>query len=283
MQILKKINNNVAMARDGNGQDIVVFGKGIGFPAMPYELTDLSKIQRTFYDIKSSYISTIGNLPEELILLSADIVEIAKSELECSINPNLPFTLADHLNFAIERFQSGLEMKTPLAYDIAHFYPVETELGRQALELIQERKGIRLPDHEAVGIALHLINGEMENSDMHATLIATQIVTDITSIVEESLSIQLDTASFNYSRFVLHLRYLIQRLQNDEQEISGMNSTLRQVALEYPEIYRCALCVTRYLETNWRWQCNQDELLYLMMHINRVQERTLLSQNGEAK
>lgn len=283
MQILKKINNNVAMAKDGNDQDIVVFGKGIGFPAMPYELTDLSKIQRTFYDIKSSYIGTIENLPEELILLAADIVEIAKSELECSINPNLPFTLADHLNFAIERFQSGLEMKTPLAYDIAHFYPVEVELGRQALELIQERKGIQLPDHEAVGIALHLINGELENSDMHATLIASQIVTDITCIVEESLSIQLDTASFNYSRFVLHLRYLIQRLQNDEQEVSGMNSTLRQVALEYPKVYRCALSVRRYLGTNWNWQCNQDELLYLMLHINRVQERTLLSQDGESK
>ena len=51
MQIFKKINNNVALARDAKGRELVVFGKGIGFPAMPYELTDLSAVQRTFYDV----------------------------------------------------------------------------------------------------------------------------------------------------------------------------------------------------------------------------------------
>ena len=34
MQIFKKINNNVALARDAKGRELVVFGKGIGFPAM---------------------------------------------------------------------------------------------------------------------------------------------------------------------------------------------------------------------------------------------------------
>lgn len=283
MQILKKINNNVAMAKDGSGQDIVVFGKGVGFPSMPYELTDLSKIQRTFYDIKSSYISTIGNLPEELILLAADIVEIAKCELECRLNPTLPITLADHLSFAIERYQGGIEMKTPLAYEVEHFYPTETALGRQALEMLRSEMGIQMPDCEAVSIALHLVNGELENNNMHSTLIATKIVAEITGIVEEMLQIQLDTSSFNYSRFVLHLRYLIQRLQQGEQEVSGMSSTMRQMALEYPEVYRCAMSVSRYLETSWSWQCNQDELLYLMLHINRVRERTLISQNGASE
>lgn len=278
MRILKKINNNVALAKDGNGREIVVFGKGVGFPAMPYELDDLSGIQRTFYDIKSSYLSSIGNLPEDLILLAADIVEMAKVELDCSINPNLPFTLADHLNFAIERFESGMKVKTPLAYDVAHFYPTETELGREALEMIQERLGISLPDDEAINIALHLVNGELENNDMHSTLLATQIVSDVTAIVEGMLHVTLDTSSFNYSRFVLHLRYLIQRLQQDKQESSGMSSTLRQLSVEHPDIYRCTLRIVRYFENEWQWQCNQDEMLYLMVHINRVKERTSYNQ-----
>ncbi|MCH3943362.1 MAG: hypothetical protein LKE37_06810 [Atopobiaceae bacterium] len=36
MRIVKKINNNVALAVDACGKDVVVFGKGIGFPQMPY-------------------------------------------------------------------------------------------------------------------------------------------------------------------------------------------------------------------------------------------------------
>lgn len=48
MEVYKKINNNVALARDAKGRELVVFGKGIGFVSMPYELTNLSCIQRTF-------------------------------------------------------------------------------------------------------------------------------------------------------------------------------------------------------------------------------------------
>lgn len=39
MEVYKKINNNVALARDAKGRELVVFGKGIGFASMPYELT----------------------------------------------------------------------------------------------------------------------------------------------------------------------------------------------------------------------------------------------------
>ena len=69
MRITKKLNNNVALAQDSAGKELIVFGRGIGFPAMPYELTDLSKIQRTFYDIKSSYVDMVATLPEDMVLL----------------------------------------------------------------------------------------------------------------------------------------------------------------------------------------------------------------------
>lgn len=48
MQIIKKINTSAALALDKTGHEIVVMGKGIGFPPVPYELNDLSKIERTF-------------------------------------------------------------------------------------------------------------------------------------------------------------------------------------------------------------------------------------------
>lgn len=44
MKITKKINNNVALAQDAKGRELIVFGKGVGFPATPYELTDLSRV-----------------------------------------------------------------------------------------------------------------------------------------------------------------------------------------------------------------------------------------------
>lgn len=274
MQIIKKINNNVALAHDSAGKEVVVFGRGIGFPVMPYELTDLSKIQRTFYDIKSSYVEMTAALPEDVILLAADIVELARCELDCNLNPNLAFTLADHLNFAIERFQNGIVFDSPLAYDIAHFYPVEVRLGRQALEIIRERKGIQLPESEITNIALHLINSEMENSDMHMTLSATQVVRDITCLIEETLGMTLNTEGFNYSRFVTHIRYLLQRMEQGKQEQTGMSTAMRQLIVQYPDVYHCTMKVVKYLSRSCHLDCNEDETLYLFVHINRLKQRS---------
>lgn len=274
MKITKKLNNNVALAVDGNGKELVVFGRGVGFPAMPYELNDLSKIQRTFYDIKSNYIQLAASLPEDMIMLSADIVELAQASLSCNLNPNLTFTLADHLSFAVERCLNGIELNTPLAYDVAHFYPREMELGRQALRIIKENKDINLPDNEAINIALHLVNGEMEDSDLDSTLQATQVIQDISGLIELKLNIRLDTASFNYSRFVMHLRYLLQRLEQDDQEDNGIGSTMRLTCIKYPAVYDCTLKVRDYLIEQYGWHCSEDELLYLFMHINRLRERS---------
>ena len=273
MRITKKLNNNVALAVDGDGKELVVFGRGVGFPAMPYELTDLSKIQRTFYDVGSNYVQLAASLPEDMILLAADIVELTQEKLDCGLNPNLAFTLADHLSFAVERCQNGMELNTPLAYDVAHFYPREMELGRHALEIVREQKKIELPESEAINIALHLVNGEMENSDMHATLKATQVIQDVTGIIERELHMELDTGSFNYSRFIMHLRYLLQRLEQNDQEDSGIGGAMRLTCIRYPRVYACTLKVRDYLATQYGQRCSEDELLYLFMHINRLHER----------
>ena len=59
MKIVKAINNNAALALDENGKEVVVFGRGIGFHSIPYRLTDLSKIQRTFYDVDPQYFDIL--------------------------------------------------------------------------------------------------------------------------------------------------------------------------------------------------------------------------------
>lgn len=110
MKIIRQINNNAALALDGNGKELVVLGRGVGFPKMPYELTDLSRIERTFYDVSPKYFGMAADLPRPLVLACAEIMERAEIELDCALNPNLPFTLADHLNFAAERLSKGIEI-----------------------------------------------------------------------------------------------------------------------------------------------------------------------------
>lgn len=273
VQIIQQINNNAALALDGAGNEIVVLGKGIGFPPVPYELTDLSKITRSFYDVDPRYMGMIGSLQQPVLLASADVMEQAESNLDCTLNPNLPFTLADHLQFAMERVAKGIDLNTPLAYDVQHLYPLEYELGELALDILQDYTGTRLPNAEAVNVALHLINAEAEAEGMHDAMRVLRVIGEVDDIVEAQLHITLDKDSYHYSRFTMHLRYLIQRLASGKQVENAGGAMLRTLAREYPEIYLCARQVTRFLDKEYHWECNDEETLYLMLHINRVKEK----------
>lgn len=273
MRAMKKINNSAVLALDATGREVVVLGKGVGFPKVPYEMTDLSIIERTFYDIDSKYISMIAELPQSILIASADIAEEAEIALDCALNPNLPLTLADHLSFAAERMRNGIDLTAPIAYDISHLYPREYELGQQALVILHEQTGIELPKGEAVSVALHLINAENENEDIHNFITMIQIIDDVDQIVENVLNIKLDKGSYNYSRFATHVRYLIQRLQSGTQTKNVVSSMRRTLMQEYPDVYRCAFKVMEYFKVKWNWQCNDDEIVYLVMHIHRVKSR----------
>lgn len=273
MKMIRQINNNAALALDNNGNEVVVLGKGVGFPKMPYELTDLSRVEKTFYDVNPKYFGMAAELPQPLVLACAEIAEQAEIELDCELNPNFPFTLADHLNFAMERLQKGVEVSTPLAYDVKHLYPRETELAYQALQLIEREMGLRLPESEAVNIALHLINAEAEAGDMHSMMMTLKIIADVDGLLQRELGITLDKDGFAYSRFSMHLRYLIQRLASGKQADNKISGMLAQVRREHPQVYRCSRAVADYFEQEWGWKCNDEEVLYLMLHISRLQEK----------
>lgn len=215
---------------------------------MPYELTDLSRIERTFYDVNPKYFGMAADLPRPLVLACAEITERAEIELDCALNPNLPFTLADHLNFAAERLRKGIEISTPLAYDVRHLYPKETELAKQARELLAREAGLKLPDSEVVNIALHLINAEAEAGDMHSMMMTLKALSDVDGIVEKQLDITLNKESFSYSRFSMHLRYLIQRLASGRQVEERISGMLAQMRREYPQVYQCARAIADYFK-----------------------------------
>ena len=67
MLITKAINHNAALARDEQGNELVVFATGVGFPKTPYVLDDESKIQRVFHHVGSDLLKTIGSLSAETI------------------------------------------------------------------------------------------------------------------------------------------------------------------------------------------------------------------------
>lgn len=270
MKLLKKINNNFALALDSRGEQIIVEGRGIGFQKMPMELTDLSLVTRTYYDTKEQDVSLINSVSEEILNVSADICQYAEMKIGDKLNPNLRFILADHLDFAIERQKKKIDIKMPIYYDIQLLYPKEVQVAEYAMELIKKELKVQLPDSERTGIALNIINSEMlpepagENKD--------ELIEKIAVFIEKSFSIQIDRKAFSYSRFVSHMEYLLRRAREGKQVSDDNLQLYKTVRAEIPAIDHCADEIAELLGEKG-YSLNEEEKLYLMLHINRLCNR----------
>lgn len=273
MKVIKKINNNVAVCLDSNNCELVAFGKGIGFPKMPYDLQDLSLIDRTFYDLDSGIISLFNEIPESVMQVAVEIVDKAKVYFQTSLSDSLVFTLADHLYFAIKRCQEGMVIENPLFYDLQHLYVREMELAKWARRLVYRRLFVRLPSEEEANLAMHFINAQSTAKKQDEESDLTRTIEDVTSIIEEQLNLLIDREDFNYARFIMHLQYLLKRKDKKYEMRTNNLKMFNQMKNEFQEVYQCVLKIKEYFSMMLDWQLNDEELLYLMLHINRFYNR----------
>ena len=274
MKIIKKINNNFALAQDDQGRNLVAYGKGIGFPEMPYVLDDLSKIDRTFYDVKQEHIPIIKEADEEVIRAAMEIVDYARAHIKTDISDYLYYVLIDHINFAIERYHNNLYVPMKLSKDIKYNYAAEYEVGMKSWRYLNRHFGISLPKDEGSIIAMHIVEAEQSSQKSLREVNTEEIINEVMKIVADELNKEIDSNDFNVYRFETHLMYLIQRI--DDQEINSRNMELFEVvAAKSPDAYRCALKITDYLQKTLGRTINKEEMLYLMLHINRFSDRVI--------
>ena len=269
MKIIKNINNNYAIAVDNAGNKIIVSGRGIGFGEVPREIKDLSIINCTYYDVDDNYVSMIKDLPEDIITVATKIVEYARSVLENPIGSNLVFTLADHIQFSIQRHEKNLDIKLPILNDIQQLFEQEYEIGQYAVRMLRSEMKIYLPTDEAAYIALHIINAE-EREKSEKTIDDDGLIEDIIQIIEKDFAIEVNVRSVNYSRFVSHMHYLLKRTKESKQ-IKSVNEKMYQtVRNDYKKTAECADHVSEYFENERSIKLTDEEKLYLVLHINRL-------------
>lgn len=273
MIVLKKINNNVAECIDNNGRELVAFGNGIGFPKVPYEIEDLSKIRLTFYRLDEHYLKLITEIPENILDLSLDIVMYAQEKLSGTLNTNLVFSLADHLNFAIKRTQASKEIKFFLSADLKELYKKETQIAAYAVELIKKKIFVVLPDSEISSITMHLINAQEEFKSQQEEDMTEIIIEKITTTIERYFEIIINREEFNYNRFQMHLRYYLKRIRETDSFMSDNQELFELVKKEKPEIFNCVLEINQLIVNYLGKDNKNEEILYLMIHINRILEK----------
>lgn len=271
--IEKVINNNIISAYEKSGAEVIVMGRGIGFKKKQGEIVPADQISKIFR-IKSRTLAEqfkelLANMPLERVRISDEIISHAKDHLKLKLNQSIYVTLTDHINFAIERVSQGIEPQNALLWEIKRFYPQEFQLGIYALELIQDRLDILLPEDEAGFIALHFVNAEYGTDIRDAVKFPDQMQA-IVDIVERDLGILLDESSLHYERFMTHIKFLIQRIYRKELLSSEDRELSLLMQRKYPREYQCSLKVAEYIMQATGSRLSEEEIMYLSVHIRRV-------------
>jgi beta-glucoside operon transcriptional antiterminator len=69
------------------------------------------------------------------------------------------------------------------------------------------------------------------------------------------------------------MEYLFKRC-GEGVTISSMNVKMfDSLKTEYPDVHNCSLLICDYFKKELKVQLNEEELLYLMLHINRICSR----------
>ncbi|EGO8595657.1 PRD domain-containing protein [Enterococcus faecalis] len=270
---IKKILNNNAILVGEDGRDFIWLGTGLGFQMKPGLMADESKIEKIFVlEEKTSFQrlkKLIISIPIEYFSLTDDIVRLAKANLDSRLSEMLYVSLTDHLYNLIKLHKQGIVSHNRLFWEIKKSYPKEFEIGQQALWLIKKKMDVKLEDEEASNIAMHLVNAQLndtENEMVSGRIIAKKI-RDIITIIRLSNQLSINEASLAYNRFITHLRFFFQRL-NDSQNNAKTNPLLLHVKEQYYQAFHTMKLVEEYLESS----LNDDEQLYLTLHIQKLIE-----------
>ena len=271
MRAIQRINNNAAICEDGAGHQLVALGRGIGFGEMPHEIA-LEDIKRTFYGIDRKYLAFIDEVDPDVLEFAAQLADIVTQQLSYELSPNLPITLADHIQFALKRAREHLVVPMPLAEDVEQAHPVEYRLAQMAVKGMQKTFDVRIDRHEAAGVALSIVNAAVAPSQRRALAAKREdrLLEHVAEAVEREMGAAVNRDSFAFARFTTHIRYLIDRVQKGEP-IESENSGLYEVLAEqYPRSVACAQAIAAEIEAAYGEALTEEELVYLIMHINRI-------------
>jgi beta-glucoside operon transcriptional antiterminator len=154
-------------------------------------------------------------------------------------------------------------------------FPQEFAAATQMTASISSYLEIELPDEEAVFLTMHVLNATRDEPNGTAALLFRR-VQHVVSTVESGLGIELDTTSIDYARFILHVQFLLQRLVARTMLRGNDTSFFEFAKHSYPRSFVIAQDVKAYVLAATGSELTDEELLYVIVHVERLASRVQL-------
>ena len=272
-RITKILNHNSFMGIESkNNQECLIMGKGVAFGKKVGQTVAVTEDARV-YSLKE--LTDRGEAKEIIKSVSPLCLELANEVLNQAeeefgkVDRSIIFTMADHLDFAVRRIQNGEQISNPLTDDIRIMFYKEYKVAGCIRDLLKEKLGIRIDEHEIGYIALHVHAAIVDENVSQAMEIA-RTVRECICMVEEETGKSIDVMSLSYNRLMNHVRYMVARAIHGEKLKMSLNDYM---SVKFPGPYMTAEKICRKMEKSLKLPIPDIEIGYLAMHLERMMDR----------
>lgn len=240
-RISKVLNHNTIIGiQEEDHQEYLIMGKGIGFGKKVTERVELPD-EVSMYSLKEttrrgSASKLARSIPPEYLEV-ADLVLQEAERVFGKIDQSVLFPMADHIEYAVKRIQSGEAISNPLTEDIRLLFYSEYKVALTVVPILKKKMGIDMDEHEVGYIALH-VHTAIEKEELSQAMQIAQAVRDCVFYVENVLDKKLN-----------------------------MNDYMGQ---KFPEEFQMAAQICEKLGKDMRCQFSKVEIGYLAMHLQRI-------------
>lgn len=271
--IIKKIlNNNVIITENKSGREMVAMGRGIAFNKKTGDFVADAEVQKTYLlsnpNMMENFKLLLESLSPDYLQVADEIITLAEKTLGCKLNESIYIALTDHIHMAVRRIRDGIIIRNMVLQETHKFYEKEFLVGQMALEIMNKRFNVSMPEDEIGFIALHLINAQMDQPVANQMM---QLIQEIINVVRLSCRTEFDKDSLSYYRFVTHLKFFAKRVLVGRQSADEIEDEIYSVIKKkYSKATACADKIAALIEKKYQYKVSSDEKFYLTIHIAKV-------------
>lgn len=276
LTVLRALNNNVIVTRGPDGRERILVGRGIGFGASENTGVDPARIEKTFVLADGPEADhareLLSRVPFAVIRAVTGAVDVAERMLSRDLGRRITLAVIDHVAFVLQRVAEGVRIPATSMPEVRVLYPDEYAAATQMAAFLAATLEVDMPTEEAFFLTMHLLNATRDEPNGSAALLFRR-VQHVVKVVESELGVRLNESGADYARFILHVKFLLQRLVSRTMLRGGDSTFFDFASTRYPRAYMIAERVKGYVLASTGTELTDEELLYLIVHVERLATR----------
>lgn len=275
-RIVQILNNNVAIVHTRDDKQNIVMGRGVAFHKQRGDLIQDENVDKVF-EIKdkntvNDLTTLLANVPLDFVTTSYDLIDQVQAKYKFAVEPYIYVTLTTHLFGAYQRLIKNEEDVNYLP-DLSDAYPIPYKIADDIITGFRNSLDISFPESEHKSSSLHFINAHTSDGINDGK---NQIENDeIIEVVQDELNrngiYRKQTNANDYDRLLVHLKYFINRLNNNEPDSLPISEgMIGEIENNYSQAWQIVQQIKELMEEKLQIKLSLSEQTYLTIHIQRL-------------